>query len=74
MGNITLSMDETTLTAGRNYAKEHNISLNGLIRKLLGQTVIRSSSAWLDESFQLMDRAGGDSRGNDWSREDLYDL
>ena len=73
MGNITISMDETALSASRKYAKEHNISLNGLIRKLLGQTVIRSSSGWLDESFQMMDRAGGDSRGREWTREGLYD-
>ena len=74
MGNITLSMDDTILSAGRKYAKEHNISLNGLIRKLLGQTVMRSSSSWLDESFQVMDRAGGNSRGRGGTREELYDI
>ena len=33
MKNITLSIEEDTLKAGRNYAKRHKISLNALIRK-----------------------------------------
>jgi hypothetical protein len=72
--NITISLNETLLNEGREYAKRHNISLNALIRKLLERTVNRSSKDWLDECFQKMDRASGDSKGVQWKREELYDV
>ena len=72
MKNITLSIDEETLEAGRDYAKRHNMSLNALIRRLLKQTVLSSSTQWLAESFEIMDKARGNSRGKRWKREDLY--
>ncbi len=74
MPNITISMNEELLNAGREYAKRHNISLNALIRKLLERTVKRTSKDWLDECFQKMDRASGDSKGVKWQREELYDV
>ena len=49
MKNITLSIDEETLKTGRDYAKKHNMSLNALIRKLLKQSVVKSSKQWLTE-------------------------
>jgi hypothetical protein len=58
MKKITLSIDEDTLKAGRNNAKRHKMSLNALIRKLLEQNVIGTSTQWLIEAFKLMDRAG----------------
>ena len=74
MPNITLSLDEDTLRAGREYARKHNISLNALIRRLLRQTVSKESTDWLEECFRLMDKAGGNSRGRKWTREELYDV
>ncbi len=74
MANITISLDEDLLKAGRGYAKEHNTSLNNLIRTLLGQTVRRKTDDWQEECFQLMDRAKADSEGHHWKREDLYDV
>lgn len=73
MKNITLSIDEKLLEAGRKYAKKHNTSLNALIRKLLSQTVLPSSGEWVEECFELMDKYGGDSQGRTWKRDDLYD-
>ncbi len=72
MRNITLSIDEETLEAGREYARRHNMSFNSLVRRLLEQTVKKSSGHWLDESFALMDRARADSGGERWERKDLY--
>lgn len=72
MKNITLSIDEETLKAGRDYAKKHNMSLNALIRKLLKQSVVKSSTQWLTESFELMDKAKANSKGKTWKREDLH--
>lgn len=72
MKNITLAIDEDTLALGRDYARRHRTSLNGLVRRLLGQTVRASSARWLDDAFGLMDRAAGSSRGVRWTREDLH--
>ena len=72
MKNITLSIDEDTLKAGRNYAKRHKMSFNALIRKLLKQHVTASSTQWLTESFKLMDKAKANSNGKTWRREDLH--
>ena len=74
MKNITISIDEDILEAGRNYAQKHNMSLNSLIRKLLSQTVMNTSQNWLDDCFQLMDRADAHSGGKKWRREELYDV
>lgn len=74
MPNITISLDEDLLKAGRHYAKKHNTSVNALIRKLLKQTVISQSKDRLDECFVLMDKAKVNSQGKRWKREDLYDV
>ena len=73
MPNITISMDKDLIESGRRYAKKHNTSLNALIRKLLKQTVSHQSQDWLDQCFDLMDKAAVDSKGVSWKREDLYD-
>jgi hypothetical protein len=48
--------------------------MNALIRKLLAQTVISDSNEWIEECFRLMDRAGANSKGLEWKREELYDV
>ena len=74
MPNITISLDKDLLKSGRQYAEKHGTSLNALIRKMLEQTVKSESEDWLEECFQLMDRANANSRGRCWKREDLYDV
>ena len=74
MPNITISLDEDLLKAGREYAKKHNTSVNALVRKLLEQMVKSQSGDWLDECSKLMDQAEVDSKGKQWKREDLYDV
>ncbi len=73
MPNITISIDDALLKAGRKYAEKHEISIDALIRKLLEQTVQLKSKDWLKECFDLMDRAKGNSRGKRWKRENPYD-
>ena len=70
MPNITISLDEDLLKSVRHYAEEHQMSLNALIRKLLDQTINTEFTAWLDECFDLMGRAGGDSQGRQWRRKE----
>lgn len=72
MKNITLSIDESLLKSAREYARRHNMSFNVLVRKLIEQTVVSNQSNWLDEAFELMDKANLKSEGVTWSREDLY--
>lgn len=74
MKNVTISLDEKVLEAGRAYAKAHNLSLNSLIRRLLAQTVLPTTENWMDELFELMDQANGDSHGQKWNREEIYDV
>ncbi|MFH0725415.1 MAG: DUF6364 family protein [Pseudomonadota bacterium] len=74
MPNVTISLDEKLIKAGRRYAEAHHTSLNTLVRKLLEQTVETQSKDWLEEFFSLMDRAEGNSEGQRWRREDLYDV
>ncbi len=74
MPNITLSIDEKTLKASREYAKRHNISLNSLVRQMLAQRVASGgSSKWLEECFSKMDAAAGDSNGQTWSRDEIHE-
>jgi hypothetical protein len=74
MPNITISLDENLLKAGRQYASEHNTSINALVRKLLEQTVKSQSRQRIDECFKLMDQAEVNSQGRQWKREELYDV
>jgi hypothetical protein len=72
MRNITLAIDEETLSLGREYAKRHNMSFNALVRKSLEKTVKHSSKDWLDEMFKDMDKENANSKGEKWTREELY--
>ena len=73
MGNITLSLDDELIRAGREYARQNQgSSLTNLIRKLLKDTVAPSSEQWVKECFALMDKAKGRSGGKSLSREDLF--
>ena len=74
MAKITISIDDKLLEEGRKYAQKQGTSLNSLIRQLLSKTVTPPSNDWLEECFRLMDRAQGDSKGEKWSREDVYNM
>jgi len=72
MKNITLSIDDGILQAGRDYARRHNMSFNVLVRRLIEQTVIPRKEKWLDDTFSLMDRVNVSSDGIKLTREELY--
>jgi len=73
--NITLSMDENLLKAGRKYAKIRHTTLNQLVRDLLEKTVMnQADKLWQEDLFRLADQAKPSSKGTKWSREDLYDV
>jgi hypothetical protein len=72
MKNITLSIDEDILQAGREYARIHDMSFNVLVRKLIEQTVVPQKDKWLSDTFSLMDKVNVSSQGKKWTREELY--
>jgi len=72
MKNITLSLDDEIVEAGRTDAQRHQTTLNALVRDLLVKTVITDRQAAVREMFRLMDAHPGNSRGQHWTREDLY--
>jgi len=72
MKNVTLALDEETLEAGRSYAQRHQTTLNALVRELLVKTVVADREAAVREMFRLMDAHPGNSRGQHWTREELY--
>ncbi|TXT51272.1 MAG: hypothetical protein FD137_94 [Spirochaetes bacterium] len=72
MKNITLSMDEKVLRAGREYARRHNISFNVLVRRLVEQAVLSTKDSWLDDTFSLMDTLHASTENVMWTREELY--
>jgi hypothetical protein len=74
MPNITLSIDDDLLEAGRRYAREHNTSLNALMRDLLAKTVTRAPANRMNEMFRMMEKAQAGSKGRKWKREDAYDI
>jgi len=72
MRNITLSIDDDLLSAGREYARKHNISLNALVRRLLEHAVGRKDKRVFDEMFEIMDKLQVSSDGKRWTRDELY--
>ncbi|MFP3041571.1 hypothetical protein LQZ19_07075 [Treponema primitia] len=73
MKNITLAIDEETLSQGREYAKRRNMSFNALVRDLLARTVKPASTGIFEEFFRIADEAHGNSNGWKWNRGELYD-
>ena len=72
MKNVTLSIDEQLLQAGREYARKHNISFNVLVRHLVKQTVVQQSNQWLEDIFSLMDKWDPPSDLTAWDRGDQH--
>ncbi len=74
MPNVTISINDKLLKQARGYAKDHNSSLNNLIRNMLGKTVNHGSGNNFDECFKIMDKLKINSKGKKWKREELYDI
>jgi hypothetical protein len=72
MTNITLTIDEQTLSLGMKYAEEHNIPFNAFVMKSIEYTVKSAPTQWWKETLKLMDQAHGNSHGEKWVREELY--
>jgi len=74
MANITIALDDDLLQASRDYAQQHQLSLNAFIRDLLSRTVTSPNQLWVEECLSHLEKAGGNSKGQRWKRSDLYDV
>jgi hypothetical protein len=72
MQNITVALDEQTLTYGQGYARQRKMTLNQLLRDLLVKTVHPTTPQWWQETMALMEQSAGDSQGQTWTREELH--
>lgn len=73
--NITLSADKELIEKSRKYAKEHNTSLNNLVREYLKRISGEQDLAASAEEFaELADKMSGRSaKGFKFDRDSLYD-
>jgi len=71
MPNITLSIPEDLLREGRQFAQQRGLSLNGLVRELLAESVFKPTGA-VDSMVERLHQATGDSSGVKIERETLY--
>jgi hypothetical protein len=74
MRNLTISLEEKLIEASREYARRNNTSLNALIQDFLIKTVQQNPNELSKEMIRLMNEAQGDSKGQRWTREELYDV
>ncbi|MFH0919430.1 MAG: hypothetical protein V1913_03645 [Fibrobacterota bacterium] len=72
MKNVTLALDDDLLKEGRKYARQNHTTLNGLIRKMLSESVTGRQEGWLAECFNTLDAIKPNSQGKKWKRGDLY--
>jgi hypothetical protein len=71
--NVTISLDEELLKAGKRYAKLKGTSINELFREFLKSKVVGESSTEVtSDLMDALDAAEGDSKGTRWKREDAY--
>jgi hypothetical protein len=72
--NLTVALESQLIEEAKKVAKQDNLSLTGLIRKLLKSAVYREpSSEWINDFLDACNDAEGDSKGKRWKREDLYE-
>jgi hypothetical protein len=71
--NVTLSIDDQTLSRARTLAQRRGTSLNQMIRDYLATLTASDPSQAVAELERLWREEPGDSGGRGWSREDAYD-
>lgn len=72
--NVTFSIDEDTLARAKELASQRGVSLDQLIQDYLAELTSRMSAEEMIEKLEdLWSRAGGDSGGRAWTREELHE-
>ncbi len=73
MKNVTLTLDEATLAAGKHYAQRRKTTLDSVVGDLLRNATLADRKAAAAEMVRLMNKYPGRSAGKRWTREELYD-
>jgi hypothetical protein len=73
--NITLSADKDLIEKCRQYAREHNTSLNNLVRDYLKKICGEQDSATNADEFSSLARTmpGRSPKGYRFQRDEIYD-
>jgi hypothetical protein len=71
MKNVTLSIPDDLLNKSREYALEHDTSLNQMIRDYLNSRVMKDQKKALEYLFGKMDSVQVKTNIK-WTRDDLY--
>ncbi len=71
MKNVTLSIPDDLLAKSRDYAMEHNTSLNQMIRDYLSSKVLKDQKKGTESLFKHMDSVEVKTNIK-WTRDDLY--
>ncbi|MCD6534598.1 MAG: hypothetical protein J7L25_11085 [Deltaproteobacteria bacterium] len=73
--NITLSVDEKVISRSRQFAKEHNTTLNSMVREFLRKiSGDHDRQSHAEEFLKLAKNEGGESRpGYVFNREELHE-
>ncbi len=75
MKNLTLSIDEKVLEEARKYAADHSTTVNQMVRDFLSTHVNvrpRDRVSKVREGFAISDKAGANSGGWKFNREEIY--
>lgn len=74
MKNLTLSIDERTLEAAREYATRKGTTVNRMVRDYLTRTVqVGDDDSWVDDLFAELDsRKSKEGKAHSWNREEVY--
>lgn len=73
--NITLSADSKLIKKARQYANDHDTTLNKMVRVFL-ESIVEKPHTKSDVDFFLnsVERIQGNSNGKKWNRDDIYDV
>ena len=73
--NITLSADAQLIKKAREFAKIHGTTLNKMIRIFLASVVTENGSKKdADYFLHTVEQIQGDSKGKQWTRNEIYEL
>jgi hypothetical protein len=71
--NLTISLDEDLIKAGKRYAKLQGTSINELFREFLRKRIVGvATDETAEQMMEALDEAAGSTNGRKWSREDAY--
>ncbi len=73
MRNVTMVMDEQTLTLGRQCAQKRNLSFDIFVAQLIQREVKTASNDWAEHLFSLIDKSTGSSDGQKWTRDEIHE-